>query len=436
MTYFDPNMETAPPAKLREVQFQRLREVLAAVEQGNSFYQRKFQKHGVALGDINSMDDITKLPFSYKQEFQSDQAENPPFGTNLSEPIANYVRFHQTSGTTGRPLKWLDTKESWQWRIRLGALSLWAAGVRPEDIVFYAFSFGPHVAFWGLFEGAESIGAMVISGGGWDTKQRLQSILENRATVLLCTPTYAIRMAEVAQDSGIDLVNSDIRISMHAGEPGAMVPGIRQKIEQAWGCRSFDYPGLTEVGAYALHCEHQRQAIHVNESDFIIEVIDPVDEQPVQVGEVGEMVLTNLGRSCSPGIRFRTGDLVRLVRTPCTCGRTFALLEGGVLGRNDDMITVRGMNLYPPSIAAVVERNLVLGEEYQVLAYTRNNMSEVKVKIECKPERQSCDLAKLIAEELRQQLEIRIEVEEVGIGSLPREEFKSRRFVDLRNQDV
>lgn len=434
MTYLDPDMETASPDRLREVQFKRLRQVLEAVEKGNSFYRRRFQNHGVTSNDIRSLDDISKFPFSYKHEFQSDQAENPPFGTNLSEPLVNYVRYHQTSGTTGRPLKWLDTKKSWQWRIRLGALSLWAAGVRPDDIVFYAFSFGPHVAFWGLFEGAESIGAMVIAGGGWDTKQRLQSILENRATVLLCTPTYAIRMAEVAQEAGIDLGNSRIRLSMHAGEPGALVPGICQKIEQAWGCRSFDYPGLTEVGAYALHCEHQQQAIHVNESDFIIEVIDPLDERPVPEGEVGEMVLTNLGRSCSPGIRFRTGDLVRLVRTPCPCGRTFALLDGGVLGRSDDMITVRGMNLYPPGIAAVVEKHLIIGEEYQVLAYTLNNMSEVKVKVECKPERQGCNLARMIADELRQQFEIRIEVEEVGIGSLPREEFKSRRFVDLRGQ--
>ena len=231
MAYFDPEVETAPSERLREIQFRKLKEVLDAVCRHNRFYQRKFQKHGVVLEEIRSLDDIRKLPFSYKRDFQEDQEEKPPFGTNLSEPLKNYVRYHQTTGTTGRPLKWLDTIHSWQWRGRCAAMSLWGAGVRPSDIVFFPFAFGPHVAFWALFEGIWQIGALAIAGGGWDTLQRVRSILENQVTVICCTPTYALRMGETARQSGIDLKESLVQIMIQAGEPGALVSSVRRKIE-------------------------------------------------------------------------------------------------------------------------------------------------------------------------------------------------------------
>lgn len=432
MSYFDPEIETAPLERLREVQFQKLKEVLKVVYKSNPFYQRKFQEHGVALEEINSLDDIKKLPFCYKREFQEDQEKNPPFGTNLSEPLENYVRYHQTTGTTGRPLRWLETKESWHWRGRIAAMPLWAAGVRPADIVFFPFAFGPHVAFWGLFEGVWQVGAMAIAGGGLDTLQRIRSILENQVTVICCTPTYALRMAEVAKENGIDLKKSRVRILIHAGEPGALVPSIRKKIEEAWGVTPYDYPGLTEVAAYGIHCQHQKWAIHVNESEFIIEVINPSTGEPVPGGTVGELVLTNLGRACCPAIRFRTRDLVRLKEGTCPCGRTFRMLDGGVLGRSDDMITIRGMNIFTSQVGEIVERHLVIGEEYQMVAYTKEGLGEFKVLIELGEGRNGEEVARAIRGGLRQLFEIRVEVEVVPPGTIPRSEYKSKRFVDKR----
>lgn len=425
-------LETASLDEIRENQEKKLKELLQKVTKGNPFYKRKFDEHGVAVENVRSLDDLAKLPFSQKKEFQNDQQTNPPFGTNLSEPIENYVRYHQTTGTTGRPLKWLDTAESWKWRGQCAAMSLWASGVRPKDTVFFPFAFGPHVAFWGLFEGTYQIGGLAIAGGGCDTLQRLRSLVENQATVVCCTPTYALRMAEVAAENDIDLRKNATRLLIHAGEPGGLVPSTQKKVSETWGATSYDYPGLTEVGAYALHCEHERAAIHVNESEFIIEVIDPVTSKPLKEGSIGEMVLTNLGRSASPGIRFRTGDLVRLSRESCECGRTFGLLKGGVLGRSDDMITIRGMNVYPSQMIEIVEEYLEIGEEYQIIAHTKEAMDELKVKVETGKDRNPVELCQNIEAALKSHFEIRISVEAVPLGTIQRSDYKSTRFLDKR----
>jgi len=310
-------------------------------------------------------------------------------------------------------------------------MALWAAGVRPSDIAFFPFAFGPHAAYWGIFEGVWKVGALAIAGGGWDTLQRIKSILENQVTVICCTPTYALRLAEVAKENRINLSESSVKITMHAGEPGALIPSIRRKIEEAWGATPYDYPGLTEVGAYGIHCQYQKQAIHINESGFFIEVINPKTGESVPEGEVGEMIITNLGRSCSPTIRLRTRDLVRFKKSTCPCGRTFRMLDGGILGRSDDMVIIRGINIFPPRVGEVVEGHLVVGEEYQMVAYSEKG-GEFKVMIELIEGRNRDKVAKAIREDLRQRFEIRIEVEVVPLGTLPRSEYKSKRFVDKR----
>jgi phenylacetate-CoA ligase len=207
-----------------------------------------------------------------------------------------------------------------------------------------------------------------------------------------------------------------------------------KKIEEAWGASPYDYPGLTEVGAYGIHCQHQKGAIHVNESEFIIEVINPTTGESVLEGKEGEMVLTNLGRSCSPGIRFRTGDLVRFKKDTCPCGRTFRSLGGGVLGRSDDMITIRAMNIFPSQVGEIVERHLLIGEEYQVVAYARGGLEELKVLIEFTEGRNGEEMTRTVREALRERFEIRMEVEGVPCGTLPRSDYKSKRFVDKREE--
>jgi len=431
MEFFDQKVETASREEIEVLQFRKLETLLKKVYATNPFYRSKFENFSVTPSDIRSLDDLQRLPFTVKKEFEEDQERHPIFGTNLTEPLENYVRYHQTTGTTGKPLKWLETRESWQWRGRCAAMALWAAGVRPSDIVFFPFAFGPHVAFWGIFEGVFQIGALAIAGGGWDTSQRIKSILENQVTVICCTPTYALRLAEVAKENGIDLSNSSVRIMIHAGEPGALIPSIRKKIEEAWGATPYDYPGLTEIGAYGIHCRYDKEAIHVNESEFIIEVINPDTGEYAPEGEVGQMVLTNLGRSCSPTIRFRTGDLVRLKKSACPCGRTFRMLDGGVLGRSDDMVIIRGINIFPPKVGEIVEGHLVVGEEYQMVAYSEKG-GEFKVMVELIEGRNREEVTKVIREDLRQHFEIRMDVEVVPAGTLPRSEYKSKRFVDRR----
>ena len=433
--YFDSDVETASREKLRGYQFQRLKDLLELVSRKNPFYQGKFQEHGLEIEEFKSLDDINKLPFSYKSEFERDHHETPPFGTNLSEPLENFIRYHQTTGTTGTPLKWLETRESWSWRRRVAATALVAAGLRPTDISFFAFSFGPHVAFWGLLEGAQEIGSLTIASGGWNTLQRLRCIMDNQVTVIFCTPTYALRMAEVAKENDIDLNQSSVRALIQAGEPGALMPSFRERIKEAIGAVPYDYSGLTEVGAYAFQCQHQDNANHVNEGEYIIEIIDPKTGESVPEGKRGEMVLTNLGRPCSPSIRFRTGDLVRFKKAQCPCGRTFRMLDGGVLGRSDDMILLRGMNVFPSKIGDIVQRHIVIGQEYRIIAYTKDGMGECLVQIE---DTGGGDLEKRrsnLAGDLRQSFEIRIDVNVVPKGEIPRFEYKSKRFVDKRKED-
>lgn len=429
--YFDREAETSPRARIEEIQFKRLKGLLEVACRENPFYKKKYAEHGISPEDIRSLDDITKLPYLYKKEIQEDQRANPPFGTNLTGSLEDYVRYHQTTGTTGAPVRWLDTKETWNWRGRCAAMSMCGSGITAKDIVFFPFAFGPHVAYWGIWQGAWEIGALAIAGGGWDTAQRIRSIFENKVTVVACTPTYAIRMAEVAAQNGIDLRESSVRMTFHAGEPGALIPSVRNRIMESWGVKPFDYPGLTEVGNYGIHCVDQDTSIHVNEAEFIFELIDPDSGDPIEGEGTGEMVLTNLGRTSSPSIRFRTGDVVKVKRSQCKCGRTFLSLDGGIIGRVDGMICLRGMNIFPSQIEAIVGKHLVMGEEFQIVAYTSKAMGELKVMCELLEGRPDHVLS-AIQKDLLDTAEIRINVERVPRGTIERSEYKSKKFVDMR----
>ena len=432
--YFDREVETASREVLKNIQLTKLKALLNKVYQSNPFYIRKFKEHGVTPEDIKTMGDIVKLPFTSKIEFQEDQEKDPIFGTNLTEPFENYARYHQTTGTTGKPLKWLDTKESWEWSAGCSAMSLWAAGVRPSDIVFFPFGFGPHPAYWGLFEGSLKIGAMVIPGGGWDTSQRLECILGNQVTVICCTPTYALRLAEVAQEKDIDLRNSAVRIIVDGGEPGALIPSVKKKIETLWNAKFFDYVGSTEVRAHSFQCNMQESAVHIIESEFIPEVIDPDTCAHVEEGEMGELVLTNLGRSCSPAIRFRTNDMVKFKKGQCPCGRTFRMFDGGILGRKDDMIIIRGINVFPAMVGNIVQKYLSVGDEYRIVAYTKGSLNQLKILLDLSDESRKTreKIENDMTLDLRSSLEIRVEVETVSKNSLEKSDYKSKRFIDKR----
>ena len=249
--------------------------------------------------------------------------------------------------------------------------------------MFFAFSFGPFIGFWAAYEGTRTVGAMSVPGGGMQTDQRLQAILDNDVTVVCCTPTYALRLADEADRLGLDLARSNVRATVHAGEPGASIPAIRARIEQAFGARCYDHTGMTELGATGFTCQEQT-GVHLIESEFVFEVVDPRTLEPVPTGEQGELVATNLGRWGMPVIRYRTGDLVRLDALPCACGRTFARLAGGILGRADDMLVVRGVNVFPSAIEGVV-REFPEVSEFRIEVFNRRSMSEVKVLLDPAP---------------------------------------------------
>ena len=418
------DLETASRRQIEAHQLARMQQGLARMLPGNRFYQRKFCLDGERV-TIGSLEEIVHLPFTTKQELVQDQAEAPLFGTNLTYPLNEYVRLHQTSGTTGRPLKVMDTQESWDWWADCWCDVYRAAGVGRDDVVFLAFGFGPFIGFWSAYEGAKRIGALTVPGGGMDSVQRLRAMLEIEATVLVCTPSYALRLAEVAQEQGIDVCNSSVRVTIHAGEPGASIAATRERIQQVWGASTYDHAGMTEMGAFGFACA-QQQGVHVNESEFIAEILDLQTGQAVQEGQVGELVLSNLGRWGSPALRYRTGDLVRHGGYSCGCGRRYLSLLGGILGRADDMLIVRGVNVYPSALADVLHRFAEVAE-YRIIVTKEGAMDEIALQVECPP-----TLAKTLQEELHVAFNLRIPLETVEVGSLPRFELKARRVEDRR----
>jgi len=430
VNYFKATIETMPREQLQALQLKKLRALLSLLNGRNCFYTRKWKDAGFAPGDVRSLSDFAKLPFTCKSELERAQAEAPPFGANATFPANAYTRVHQTSGTTGRPLRVVDTPESWDWWGSCWATVLRAAGVNASDRLFLPFSFGPFIGFWGTVEGARQIGAMMIPGGGWDSMQRLQIMRELGATVLCCTPTYALRLAEVARRENFDLRSIPIRALIHAGEPGANVPHTKARIETAWGAKCFDHAGASEVGAHSFECELQPGGIHILESEFIAEVLDPQTLQESLPGEIGELVITNLGRPGFPVIRYRTGDLVRLNSAPCDCGRTFARFEGGLLGRADDMVTVCGVNVYPTAIENVV-RQFAAVEEFQISVTRQRELHQLEIQIELASEEDAEGLRLQVEQAIHHAISLRPKVTLAQPGVLARFEMKARRFQRL-----
>jgi phenylacetate-CoA ligase len=372
------------------------------------------------------------VPFTRKQELIEDQRAHPPYGSNLTFPLERYTRFCQTSATTGKPLRWLDTPESWNWMLDNWAHVFRAAGVTSRDAIFFAFSFGPFLGFWLAFEEAARMGCLAIPGGGMRSSARLRTIVDTGATVLCCTPTYAIRLGEVAAEESIDLAAAKVRTILVAGEPGGSIAGTRAHIERLWrGARVVDHHGMTEVGPVSYGCPARPSVLHVIESAYIVEVIDPESGQALGPGSTGELVLTNLGRLGSPLIRFRTGDLVqRAVGSVCACGSHELALEGGILGRTDDMVVVRGVNVYPSAVEDILRACGVA--EYRVEVRAHRTLPELNILVELPlPNEDGKGLAHRLEAALSGALALRIPVSCVPGGTLPRFEMKAQRWVRL-----
>jgi len=407
-------------------QGERLAALFTTLREHNPFYRDKW-------AGINSTPshpaDLASLPLTTKAELLTDQARHPPFGRNLTRPASEYIRLHQTSGTTGVPLRVLDDPVSWDWWAECWRYIFDAAGVCASDRVMLAFSFGPFIGFWSAQEGLVRLGAMALTGGGMSSQQRLAMIRDLEATVLICTPSYAIHLGEVARAEGLDPYRDlKVRVTLHAGEPGAGIPATRERIESLWGAEAVDHAGASEIGAWSFSCS-ARNGLHIIESEYVAEVIDPDTGTLLPEGKEGELVLTNLGRTSFPVVRYRTGDIVKTrPRGTCSCGRTTLVLEGGVLGRTDNMVTVRGVNVFPSAFQSLFDRFEDIGE-HRVTAYRLEAMDELHVEFETDVGRDRCGE---VAQAIRQALGIRISLEQLPPDSLPRFEMKAKRFFDRR----
>lgn len=372
-----------------------------------------------------------RFPFTTKEELVLDQATTPPYGTNLTYPLERYTRCHQTSGTSGVPLRWLDTPESWDGMIEQWATVMRVSGVAPADNIFFAFSFGPFLGFWLAFEAGLRLGCRCLPGGGMSSAARARAIIDLGATVLCCTPTYAIHLADVAVKENIDLGRSQVKTVLVAGEPGGSIPAVREQIASLWtGSRVVDHHGMTEVGPVSFECPARPGVLHVMESAFLPEVIDTATGAHAHAGDPGELVLTTLNRTGSPLLRYRTGDLVKsCLDDICQCGRSELALEGGILGRVDDMVVVRGVNVFPGAIDEIIRAHAGVAE-YQVKVYRAEALAQLSVRIEPREGLQDAGaLLHQLEGAFESALNLRVPVTTVLPGTLPRFEMKAQRWI-------
>jgi len=410
-------------------QLGQLRQLLAAILPRNAFYQKTLAGLDPAVASLE--DFSRRFPFTTKEELAADQRVRPPYGGNLTYALDKYTRFHQTSGTSSAPLRWLDTPESWSWMLENWKEVFRAAGISAGDRIYFAFSFGPFIGFWLAYEAACQLQCLCIPGGSLGSGGRLRAICENQATVLCCTPSYAARLAEVAAEEKINLYDSSIRRIIVAGEAGGSIPATRKRLEKLWPkARVFDHHGMTETGPVSHECPAQPGLLHILEAAMLAEVID-VSGAPVAEGQTGELVLTTLGRWGSPVLRYRTGDLVRPIhfgRQPCACGRHDLGLQGGILGRADEMVIVRGVNVYPTAVEEIV-RGFAEIAEYEVRVDKSASLTELILRIE---PRSGCGdpaaLLQRVQGALQAAFQLRVPVALAPAGSLPRFEMKAKRW--------
>ena len=456
MTEFQYNRTTAsqrqqiqasPEADLRRYQLNRLNELLAEIVPANHFYRGKLGVSGDAHNplQLDDLAQLSKFPFTVKHDLINES--NPAgFAKNLTFAPNAYTRFHRTSGTSGRPMVVLDTQNDWNWWMEAWQYVLDSADLTSDDRVLMAFSFGPFIGFWSAFDAVAERGAMVIPTGAMTSLARLELIQSTAASVVFCTPSYAIHLAQVAEENGIRLADhaKSVKSIVVAGEPGGSIPTTKAKIESAWAAKVVDHCGASEVGPWGFACPGGNgaadQGIFVNEAEFIAEFI-PVTETDAASGKdlnsailssaeaagqgTFELVLTCLGRIGSPVVRYRTGDLVRPVwdhEHDCR----FVKLAGGVLGRADDMMIIRGVNVFPASVEQIL-RGFPEVVEFRTTAFKQGAMDQLKIEVEA-----TVDDIEPIRLALQNQLGFRVDVELVANQTLPRFEAKGKRFVDNR----
>lgn len=436
--YWNHLAETMPRAQLEALHLKKIKRLLAYVYDHNDFYGERLRSAGIKPDDIQSLDDFKRLvPTTEKSDFIDFQTALPPYGKTQNLPDEFICHHAETSGTTGKPLaipySMYDTVrygESW-------AYGFWALGIRPIDSFYFAFSWGNFAGFWSAYWGVRRFGGKVISGGGLDTKGHVAAILRLKPTVLISTPTFALRIAEVAKSMGVDLAKSSIRFTFHAGEPGpTALPGMRRQLEEAWGAKAGELLGIAEVDAFAPACP-LGDGVHVNEMNVFNWVRDPKTGHEVAEGEIGENVITSFVNSAQPLLNYRTHDLVRPRRT-CNCGRTWMKFEGSILGRTDFMMTVRGTNVYPTAVENLLGQISGVSPYYEMILKQEagNDVMEIRFEPEKNfPSKDWDELALHVTSKIHAALHVRLNCIAVKPDTLPRYDLKTKRIIDQRPKD-
>ncbi len=438
--FWNPWLETLELDRLKSLQLAKFKRILSWAYQHSKFYRRIFQEAGLEPGDIKTLADVANAPKIDKSLLRTAQVEAPfPYGSLLCVPLENVVEFRQTSGTTGQPVYQADSWTDWEWWSECWSYVLWSQGYRSSDRVFFPFGYNVFVAFWAGHYAAEKIGCEVVPGGVLDTAARILKIQEIRATAMMGTPTYLLNMADVAR-SKLQLNPAQLTINKItcAGEPGALIPSTKRRLEEAWGAKVYDHAGATEIGAWGYECACQSGGLHANEAMFLVQIEDLETGETIEEPErPGKMIITSFDRLAQPCIRFDSKDIVQWAQEPCPCGRSFRLLKGGVLGRSDDITKVKGVLLAPSSIEEVVRSFDELGDEYEVVVERLRELDTISLKVEIKPEAEPVKDQVLAAlkDRLRLKTNLGYAIEMFPLGRLPRYEVKAKRFKDLRTKE-
>ncbi|MBA3552016.1 MAG: AMP-binding protein [Actinobacteria bacterium] len=437
--YWNPRHETMPREQLDALQVRKLRELVGWAGVRVPWQSKRLRDAGVSPDSIASLDDLRRIPLLTRDEWMQGQVEHPPYGPILAAPEEAAIRYHMTSGTTGRtPIRVLDSLKDWEWIAEMWCYGFWGFGVRPRDRVFIAFGYATFIGFWGAHYACEKMGCLVLPGGAMTTDVRVKTIVEMGATVVCSTPTYALRMAQEARSLGIDLASSPVERLILSGEPAGSIPATKKLIEEQWGAKAADTAGMTELGTIMVfECSEQPGGTHIIEDHYIEEVVDPATDEPVPYGEMGERVVTSFGRGFIPVLRYRTRDyVVKVPANTCSCGRTFDIYNGGIRGRVDDMKLVRGTNVYPRAVEAIV-REFPEIDEFQIHLYTAEGIrDEIEVLVEIPGSDEEADADRIVndlSRSLAQAHEgLRFGVRRAEDGSLPRFELKAKRLLDER----
>ena len=435
MQYWNQGMETMSENDMRQLQLIRFKKIMLHAYEHSNAYRELYDAYHITPEDIHTFDDISNVPVTDKKFIAENLNDGEDDKTLAIDPSDIYF-YHQTSGTTAKFIPQPDSRFDWLFHSECCAKSLWSFGIRKEDRVLVAFNYNLFIGFWECHYACERIGCEIVPAGGLSTEARLEKIRELNVTVIMTTPSYALKIAETAEKLGIDLKNSSVKILVTSGEPGGLQGNIKERLMQSWGADVYDLVGATEVGAWGFECPSHCGCIHVDESDFIPEILEFDSDCPItEPGKKGRLVLTSLFRSARPCIRFNTNDIACWSEKKCSCGRTYRMLEGGVQGRIDHIMKVKGTFVNPASIADIILKHPKCSGEYKIIIHEDN--THITVKIEVK---QGIRLEeyKMITDDISKKIQntmyLKMSVLLVPYGSIEKSEYKANRIVDLRKE--